>query len=246
MADSEADAFERVRYSDQTAQFVDIYRATEPSKGTVVSIHGGYWRARYDLELQASIAQHLVRHGWNVVNTEYRRIEPDGPAVWDEMSSHVLVGFKIAAELPGPLVALGHSAGGQLALWAAAQAASRVQAVIALAPVSNFFLADGLELSDHATRSLFGTTGAERPDLYASASPLHLLPLGCPQLLVHGHADDDVPYDFAVDYLDAAEMSGDPIEFVSPEGLDHFHIIDPAHTVWRTIDAALEDWAETL
>ena len=156
------------------------------------------------------------------------------------MSGDVLAAIEVISDQPTPLILLGHSAGGQLALWAAAQPETEVDALISLAPVSDLFLADGLELSNHATRELFGTSAAERPDLYASASPLYLLPLGVKQLLVHGRSDEDVPFDMASEYAEAAEMAGDEVELLDPKDVDHFDIIDPSHQIWRSIDSWLD------
>lgn len=229
-----------VRYGDLPDQFVHRYEAADPM-GVVVSIHGGYWRAKYGLDLHEPIAGHLVSRGWTVLNVEYRRVEPDGSGVWSEMSSDIRDACALADDEPGPSVAIGHSAGGQLALWTAAQPDAHIDAVVALAPVSDLFLADGLELSDHATQGLFGAAAAERPDLYAAASPLYLLPLGVPQLLVHGRADDTVPYEMAPGYLEAAEIAGDDITLVNPKTVDHFHVIDPTHDVWRRIDTWMDE-----
>ncbi len=227
---------EVVTYGDLPDQFVHVYRPDGESIGTIVSIHGGYWRAKYGLDLHDPMATHLVGQGWTVCNIEYRRVTPEAHGVWPEMSSDVLDACTLAADLPGPCIAIGHSAGGQLALWAAGQPSSTIDAVVALAPVSDLFLADGLELSNHATNELFEATAADRPDLYATASPLYLLPLGIPQLLVHGRSDEDVPYEMVPDYIEAATAAGDQVTLVNPAKVDHMDVIDPAHNVWRTID----------
>lgn len=242
----EPTAPERRTYGDHKSQFVDLYAAKEsegPPRGTIVSIHGGYWRQKYGLDLNEPLVRHLASRGWSVANIEYRRVEPDGPGMWLEMSSDVLDAIAIVDDQPGPVIALGHSAGGQLALWAAAQASAELDAIVALAPVCDLFLADGLELSDHATADLFGDSAAERPDLYATASPLHLLPLGIPQLVVHGRADEDVPFDMVPEYVESAEMAGDKITLIDPKGVDHLHVIDPTHKVWRSIDTWLDELA---
>jgi len=231
-----------ISYGDLPDQFVHRYDADTPV-GTVVSIHGGYWRAKYGLDLHEPIARHLAATGWTVLNIEYRRVTPDSTDAWLDMASDVRDACALANELPGPTIGLGHSAGGQLALWAAAQPDVALDAVVALAPVSDLFLADGLELSDHATRHLFGATASERPDLYAAASPLYLLPLGVPQLIVHGKADVDVPYEMAPDYVEGALSAGDDITLIDPKSVDHFDVIDPTHSVWRDIDTVLERWA---
>ena len=229
---------ERRTFGDHPSQFFDLYMPADP-RGTIISIHGGYWRAKYGLDLNAPMAEHLASRGWLVANIEYRRVIEETinntAGVWSEMSSHVLAAIDATPSAEGPTILLGHSAGGQLALWAAAQPSIDAQGVVALAPVTDLFLADGLELSKHATRELFGATAAEKPDLYATASPLHLLPFDVPQLILHGQADEDVPVEMTVDYAETAQFLGNDMTFVSEPGVDHFDIIDPTHSIWRSI-----------
>ena len=229
---------ERRTFGDHPSQFFDLYMPADP-RGTIISIHGGYWRAKYGLDLNAPMAEHLASRGWLVANIEYRRVIEETinntAGVWSEMSSHVLAAIDATPSAEGPTILLGHSAGSQLALWAAAQPSIDAQGVVALAPVTDLFLADGLELSKHATRELFGATAAEKPDLYATASPLHLLPFDVPQLILHGQADEDVPVEMTVDYAETAQFLGNDMTFVSEPGVDHFDIIDPTHSIWRSI-----------
>lgn len=225
----------RQEYGDHPAQFVELFTA-EQLRGTVVSIHGGYWRAKYGLDLNQPMVDHLVSSGFNVANIEYRRVTKESDGVWDEMSCDVLSAIATVADSSAPMLLLGHSAGGQLAQWAAAQPEVDAAGVIALAPVSDLFLADGLELSNHATRALFGVSAAERPDLYMAASPMHLLPAGVPQLVVHGRADEDVPFEMTSDYVETAKFLDEDITFLDPKKVNHFDVIDPAHVIWRKID----------
>jgi len=232
---------ERRWYGDDPSQFVDIAVPSADSVGVVVSYHGGYWRAKYGLDLHDPILGHCVAQGWTVVNVEYRRVEPGGPGVWDEMSSDVIAAAELARQTStGPLVALGHSAGGHLALWLAAQRRPPIDAVVALAPVTNLFLTDDLQLSDHATAQLFGTPAHGAPERYREASPIHLLPLGVPQLVVHGPRDEAVPYETAVEYVEAATQLGDDVTFVNPDAINHLDVIDPTHPVWREVDTFLD------
>ena len=239
MADS-ADA--RVIYGDHPDQFVDLWLPPEVPIGTIILIHGGYWRDIYGLDLFDPLATHLAQRGWAVLNIEYRRIAHDtAPPVWSDMAADVLSATQIAQA--HPVVAVGHSAGGQLALWLGAQDGG-VDAVVALAPVADLRAADALNLSSGAVRALLGGSAAERPALYDAASPKALLPLGVPQLVIHGDADESVPQHISLDYTKAARAAGDDVTLLTPVGVDHMQIIDPHDDTWRSIDDQLTSWSE--
>lgn len=233
---------ERRPYGDHRSQFVDIARPNGESYGVILSLHGGYWRDTYGLDLHEPIVDHCTDRGWTVVNAEYRRITAGEPAVWEAMASDVHQGAMIARGIAGaaPLISLGHSAGGHLALWVAAQREVAIDAVVALAPLTDLVAADQQLLSDRAVTELFGVDSDAAPALYEEASPLHRLPLGVPQLIVHGPDDEHVPYEMTADYVEAARSFGDDVSFVSSPDIDHFNVIDPTHSLWRDVDAFLE------
>ena len=114
---------------------------------------------------------------------EYRRVGADGgwPMTFDDVRGAV-------AEVEEPLVTLGHSAGGQLALWLAAERG----AALAVSQAGVVDLARGLAARPQqpCAGGLLGGAPDQVPDRYASASPAARLPLGVPQLLVHGRRDD--------------------------------------------------------
>ncbi len=255
-------------YGPDASQYLRFQRPAGHMIGTAILIHGGYWRDRYGLGLMDPMVDHLVASGWEVANIEYRRLaEPDAhrpgadrDGIWPEMSSDVLSAIHAVNEprdgapdptrrhgpdaSAGPVVAIGHSAGGHLALWAGATS-SGIDAVVALAPVADLVAADRLSLSDGVVRRLLGADSTARPDLYRAASPRALLPLGLPQLIVHGGADDAVPQEIGIAYATAATDAGDEVELLAPADVDHFHIIDPDHPVWETIDHRLTRFART-
>ena len=76
------------------------------------------------------------------------------------------------------------------------------------------------------------------PERYAVASPLELLPLGVPQLLVHGSRDTIVPPGQSRGYADAALAAGDPVELVELASADHFDVVEATDPAW----AAVVDW----
>lgn len=255
-----------IHYGSDPSQHVALWLPKTEPVGTAVLIHGGYWRDRYHLDLMDPMAGHLVTAGWAVINLEYRRIPaPDGSApdgVWEAMSTDIVAGIRagldavragpdaVGGQVLAPVVFIGHSAGGQLALWAATALAAGTEAddgvgrpfvelVIALAPVADLETADRLGLSNGATALLLGGAHDQVLDRYRGASPAALLPLGVPQLLIHGRGDEDVPHDLGVRYATAAAESGDPVEFIDPTCVDHFDVIAPDHWIWRAIDRRL-------
>ena len=141
----------------------------------------------------------------------------------------------------GRTVALGHSAGGHLALWAAAQDLG-LRAVVSQAGVADLRRAFELRLSDGVVERFLGGTPDAVPDRYAAASPAARVPLGVPVLLVHGDADDTVPLPVAEAFREAALAAGDEVELVVVAGGDHMGHLDPADPLWRAAVDWLEPW----
>ena len=108
------------RYGTDRAQFGELWLPDAAAAGTVVVIHGGFWRARYDLSLGRPLAADLTARGYAAWNLEYRRALAGGG--WPETFEDVAAGIDLLATLPvdtSRVVAVGHSAGGHLAAWAA-------------------------------------------------------------------------------------------------------------------------------
>jgi acetyl esterase/lipase len=137
------------------------------------------------------------------------------------------------------VVTLGHSAGGQLALWLAAR--PRVEgrphpsAAVSLAGVCDLRQAWEAGLGEGAVEELLEGSPTHFPERFAAASPFARLPLGVPQLLVHGTADEIVPPEQSRAYAEAARSAGDEVELVEVEGADHFDVVEPAHAAWATV-----------
>ncbi len=228
-------------------------------------IHGGYWRDRYSADLMHPLAQDLVDRGWKVANIEYRRLGESLTSGWPEIFDDIDAAAEAVAELELNLgteetpvvrrvVVIGHSAGGQLALYLARPGSaghSYVDGVVALAPVADLVAASHQDLSDGAATLLMGGAPEALPERYRRCSPVLFAPIGRPQLLVHGTADVNVPIGQSLEYLEVARRGGDRVELItdSPIGesagdtgvhltsgrFDHFDVIDPRTEVWDAI-----------
>jgi acetyl esterase/lipase len=204
-----------------------------------------------------SLAAALTAEGFATWSLEYRRLgDPGGgwPGTFEDVGRGADHLNSVAAAHRLDLdrvIALGHSAGGQLALWLAARkrlpAAStlrgqqplRVQGVIALAPIPDLRAgAEGRVCGDAIPRLLAGP-----PDEAAARlrefSPIELVPLGVPQRLVCGAEDRLVPNELSRRYQEAAAKAGDPVSLECVLGVGHFELVDPASRAWTTVRAAV-------
>jgi acetyl esterase/lipase len=221
------------RYGEHRDQFCELSGAGGP---TALLIHGGFWRAKYACDLMRPMSADLNARGWTTWNVEYRRVGSGGgyPATFQDVAAACRAAGELGLE---PLVAIGHSAGGHLALWLASE--HLVSAAISLAGVS--CLADAVvdHLGDGAAVELMRSTPDESPGAYAHADPLQRLPTGVPTILVHGEHDETVPISQSRTYADAARAAGDDCELLEFPG-GHFDVIEPSSRVWPTIAARLE------
>jgi acetyl esterase/lipase len=232
----------------------------------VVVLHGGAWRAPYDRRHITPFADFLARRGFAVANVEYRRgaaapephsvpIPAQGqgatgpiagrwPDTFDDIAAALdalpaLVREKLPQADPRRTVVTGHSAGGHLALWAAARhllpadapwrtdRPAALRGVVALAPIADFQVAEKLDVCAGAARQLLGGEGkfAER---LPYADPVLLLPTGIATTLVQGRTDIVVPQAVAESYADAAAKAGEVVGLTLLEEVGHFPLIDPA------------------
>lgn len=235
-------------YGGDRSQLAELFLPGDsgPPHAVVVVIHGGYWRARYDRSLMNELCVDLASHGLAAWNLEYRRMGAGGG--WPETFLDVAAVVDALAELDAPLdlsrvAAVGHSAGGQLAVWAAARsklpagvpgAEPRVNvgAVVSQAGVLDLRLAAELHPSDEPTRAMLGDPGTNG-DAYDVASPVEHLPLGIPQLVLHGDRDETVSMRIAESYVARARDAGDDCEFLVLPDTGHFEHIDSESEAWR-------------
>jgi acetyl esterase/lipase len=238
----------RHRYGSHFHQFGDLLvpEGDGPFPVAVV-LHGGFWRERFSLELMDDHARDLTRRGFAAWNVEYRRTgEVSGggwPVTFEDAGAAIdaLAGFDAPLDLDR-VVAIGHSAGGHLALLAAGREdpAVRLAGVVSQAGVHDLREADRLDLGEGATAEFMGGHADELADAYAAASPIERVPLGVPALLVHGEADERVPASMSTAYAQAARTADDEVELILRPGEDHFVHLDIAGGAWADVVGWLE------
>ena len=191
-------------------------------------IHGGFWKAAYDVELGRPLAADLVERGWATWNLEYRRVGNGGgtPETFDDVAA----GIDLLTELcpdTSTVISLGHSAGGHLAIWAASRGG--ISTVITQAGVLDLRSAHAEGLGGGAVEAFLGHPPTNADDRF---DPLRQVPLGVPVWCVHAAADDTVPISQSHDYVAAARAAGAEASLVEVPG-DHYSVIDPASEAWR-------------
>ncbi|HEY6786017.1 MAG TPA: alpha/beta hydrolase, partial [Trebonia sp.] len=111
------------RYGADPSQFGELWLPEGAVLGTVVVLHGGFWRSQYDLSRMRPLAADLAARGYAAWNLEYRRSPAAGG--WTGTLEDVAAGVDLLADLPvstDQVIAVGHSAGGHLGVWAAGRA----------------------------------------------------------------------------------------------------------------------------
>lgn len=226
-----------ISYGPHPDQRIAVYPHRGEGNGWAVAVvHGGYWQHRFDWTITENLVVHCAGLGFDVVNIEYRR--GTGAGAWPAPASDVRLAIEAAREqLPASrFIGVGHSVGGELVLLAA----DLVEAVVALAPVTDAGRVYAEGLGGNAALEYFGAGPNTLPDVYRDASPLVRWAPECPSLIVHGAADDRVPLSHTLDYL--AALPEAPIDLILDHDAGHFDVSDPAHACWRQVDA----WLATL
>jgi acetyl esterase/lipase len=252
-------ADERIRYGDQPPQFADLrLPAGAGPHPLLVVLHGGYWRARYDLEHMSHLCSAYAKRGIATLNVEYRRVGDIGggwPGTFEDVVAAIELARKLGrthSHLRGAPGVLGFSAGGHLALWVASRhrllpddpfaiPAPCVHYAVSLAGVTNLGAAWEGRLSEGAVKDLLGGTPSSHPERYlssphdlASWRPRQGVP-GIDVIVVHGKADEHVPYWHAESYADLAKRRGDRVTMIDPDDVGHFDLIDPRTDVFESV-----------
>lgn len=240
------DQVDTIRYGgDHDSQFIELW---EPDVlyfpvGVAALVHGGYWRARNDCSLMYPLVTDLTARGWVVGNLEYRRVGAGGgwPQTVQDVDTglHALGHHWKAKYREVPWIGIGHSVGGQLLLLAA----HHMDAVMALAPVTDLLKTDRERLGEDATVQFMGGRNDEMPQSYEAASPVYNLPACQDVLVIHGDVDVRVPIEHSRVFVEAARIAGRSVSLREVHGLEHLEAIDPDAAFWPDAVRWMESFA---
>ena len=233
----------RIPYGTDPNQFGELRLPKHNGHFPVVmNIHGGYWRAKYDLAHAGHLCAALTTKGIATWNVEYRRVgNPGGgwPGTFEDIRDAYCFVTQLAKRYsldPAKVLAIGHSAGGQLALCLAAHEPS-VKRVVSLAGVVNLQQAWELHLSDNAVVEFLAGKPNEVPEDYREADPASLaISHNTAQCLIHGAADDVVPSYFSRNYAERKKERGEDTRYFEIPAATHFDLIDPHSNAWPVVE----------
>ena len=238
-----------IRYGDDPSQFAEIYHPSGASRGVVVVIHGGFWKAQYDASLGRPLARSLAGEGWTAWNLEYRRVGPAGSGGGGgvpETLDDVAAGIDALADVEGldtsKVITLGHSAGGHLATWAPSRGRFEqwqpvrvsVTGVVSQAGVLDLRSAHEQGLGGGAVEAFLGHPPGPADD---PVEPIRQVPLsGVPVRCIHGRDDTIVPPSQSESYVAVATGAGGDAQLLEVDG-GHYVLIDPDSPAWaRTLE----------
>lgn len=252
----------RVAYGPEASEYGELRVPAGPGPHPVVIlIHGGCFKAAYATSgYLGPMGDALEDDGIATWNIEYRRLGEAGggwPGTYLDVG-HAVDHLRTLARAHrldlGRVVIVGHSAGGHLAMWAAARARVpedspidaddplQVRGVIDLAgPLDLTANISGYEAlcNDTVITDLLGGTPTAVPERYAQASPAKLIPTGVPQVVFIGEYEEFVPRPFAEAYVRAAAGAGDPVRLILIPGVGHFELASPQASPWPRVEAAI-------
>ena len=255
----------RISYGPGPQQFGNLRLPTGTSPHPiVVFIHGGCWLSAFDIQHVGQSEVAIAEAGYAVWSIEYRRLGDEGGG-WPSTYLDVGQGIDHLREIAEPysldlsrVVIAGHSAGGALALWAAARGKIDgqsalytpnplpVQAVFALAPAADLEALEERGSCGNAVGRLMGGTPAEYPERYQAASPMQLAPILVPQTLLIGGQDFVWAPPGRSYYHRAITLGTEDLRIVDLPDSGHFEMVSPSTRSWRLVMSALKETFESM
>jgi len=252
----------RSAYGKEAQQFGELRLPTGAGPfPVVVLVHGGCWLKAFDYVYITHLAQALTGLGVATWVPEYRRLGDDGggwPGTFLDVAAATDHLRELIKDHPLDLsrvISMGHSAGGQLALWLAARPKLpqesalhtphplRIKSVIGLAAITDLhrYRVGAPGSCNASVDQLLGGDAGQQPRRYARTSPLALLPLGVPQWFIQGARDSIVPVESLRKYVEAAHTLGDQARLLLQSAAGHFETAVPDSLTWDDLKTALAE-----
>lgn len=251
-----------ISYGDDSYQKVDVWLPTGAAPHpVVVMVHGGCWQtAIADRTLMNWIANDLRAQGIAVWNIDYRGVDRAGGGYPGTFQDAAAAADALAAQAARyrldlrRVVAVGHSAGGHLALWLAGRAklprdsvlrSSRpllISHVVSLGGLPDLEATAASPDNGCGTNVIARLTGAEtrsRPHVFADTSVPRLLPIGVQQDLVNGEDDRIIPMRLGTGYVTQATRAGDKVALHRVPATGHVELIAPESAAWAKARALI-------
>lgn len=250
----------RITYGSAPQQFGELRLPKGDGPFPVaVLVHGGCWLAEYNYIYMTRMSAWLTRHGVATWTIEFRRVGDDGggwPGTFLDVANATDELRIIATTEPIDLkrvYSVGHSSGGQLALWLAARGQLPkdselyrpdplpVDGVLGLAAVTDLYeyRKGPLDSCHGSVDQVIGGSPDEYPRRYAETSPRQWLPLGVPQIFIQGDHDPIVDPASVRAYVDAAKKAGDRADFLPLPNAGHFETSVPLPKTEAVFEKAL-------
>lgn len=244
------DAGVRIAYGDDSLQFGEL--RLPPGRGpfpVAIVVHGGCWYAPYaNVRNAAPLADALTAAGVATWNVEYRRYDHPGggwPGTFQDAARAADHVRALVATYPLDtmrVLAIGHSAGAQIAAWLATRARLEdrsalyvrapltLHAVVALGGVMDLVEYQRRQLEtcgNPAIESVMGGLPSAVPERYREVSPIERLPLGVPHVHIAGALDRIATRVVTIVFADSARKRGDSAEVITVPALGHHDVMSP-------------------
>lgn len=245
-----------IAYGDNALQVVDLWLPQgQGPHPTVLMVHGGCWQTEIaDRRIMNWTADDLRKRGIAVWNIDYRGVDREGGgypgtfldagAAADALREH---GRRYNLDI-SRLVAVGHSAGGHLALWLAGRgrlpqgSPLRTAGPLAIQTVISLGGLPDLEEAARPPGSGCGTEVIEKltHGNFADTSVPRLGPLGTRQVLINGLQDRIIPPAYAEAYAGPMRAAGDEVAVRMIDRTGHVELIAPESAAWAATVEEIE------
>jgi acetyl esterase/lipase len=224
-----------VRYGELVEQIADVRfgKGNSEQRPLLILIHGGYWRPSIDRTHSGPMADAIAAANWTVASIEYRRLPGHPNATFGDVTDAISRLPTLVKHHNDKAIVIGHSAGGHLALWAAAQCANTLLAAVALGPAADLQYGYDHAIGDGAVLAFLGVPPKER----SNVDPCLMTSPTIATTIIHGVQDATAPIAMSENYVARHPST----RFVRVENCGHFALIDPLSTIWPRVVAELNN-----